>query len=124
MSAHGASLRSVLDGLRSDSDWPVAPLNVMEGIAAAVNRRTLDGKHPKGWFPEQAITVEQALSAYTWGSACGAHQETDRGMLKPGKFADLTVLSRDILHDAERDNIARTPVALTIVGGKVVFERK
>ncbi len=119
--------KSLLDAgavLAFGSDWPVAPLSVMEGIDAAVNRRTLDGKHPTGWFPEQAITVEQALRAYTWGSAYGAHQDTDRGTLRAGKFADLVVLSRDILDAAERNNIATMRVEMTMVGGKVVFERR
>ncbi|MBN9523530.1 amidohydrolase [bacterium] len=125
--ASSYAYRSLLDAgavLAFGSDWPVAPLSVMEGIDAAVNRRTLDGKHPTGWFPEQAITVEQALRAYTWGSAYGAYQDTDRGTLRPGKFADLVVLSRDILDAAERNNIATTQVDLTLVGGKVVFERR
>jgi predicted amidohydrolase YtcJ len=125
--ASSYAFKSLLDAgavLAFGSDWPVAPLNVMEGIDAAVNRRTLDGKNPQGWFPEQAITAEQALRAYTWGSAYGAHQESDRGTLKPGKFADMVVLSRDILSKAEQDNIATTQVMMTLVGGKVVFERK
>jgi predicted amidohydrolase YtcJ len=119
--------KSLLDAgavLAFGSDWPVAPLTVMEGIDAAVNRRTLDGKHPTGWFPEQAITAAQALRAYTWGSAYGAHQDTDRGTLRPGKYADLVVLSRDILDAAERNNIATTRVEMTVVGGKVVYERR
>ena len=68
--------------------------------------------------------AEQALRAYTWGSAYGAHQDADRGTLRPGKFADLVVLSRDILDDAERNTIATTRVELTMVGGKVVYERR
>lgn len=125
--ASSYAYKSLLDAgavLAFGSDWPVAPLSVMEGIDAAVNRRTLDDKHPTGWFPEQAITAEQALRSYTWGSAYGAHQDTDRGTLRPGKFADLVVLSRDILSDAYRNNIATTRVEMTMVGGKVVFERR
>jgi predicted amidohydrolase YtcJ len=125
--ASSYAYKSLLDAgavLAFGSDWPVAPLTVMEGIDAAVNRRTLDGKHPNGWFPEQAITAEQALRAYTWGSAYGAHQDADRGTLRPGKFADLVVLSRDILDAAERNAIATTRVEITLVGGKVVFERR
>jgi predicted amidohydrolase YtcJ len=125
--ASSYAFKSLLDAgavLAFGSDWPVAPLNVLEGIDAAVTRRTLDGKHPAGWFPEQAITAEQALRAYTWGSAYAAHQDADRGTLRPGKFADLVVLSRDILNPVERNAIATTRVEMTVVGGRVVYERQ
>jgi predicted amidohydrolase YtcJ len=105
------------------SDWPVAPLDPMPGIDAAVNRRTLDGKNPKGWFPEQSISVAEAVEAYTMGSAFAAFQEKDRGSITVGKLADFVVLSRDILDPKERDRIETTKVLLTIVGGKVVFEK-
>ena len=103
------------------SDWPVAPLDPFGGIDAAVTRRTLDGKHPGGWFPEQRITVAQAVEAYTLGSAYAAHQEADRGSLSVGKLADFVVLSQDVFDAKE---IGATKAALTVVGGKVVFERK
>src|SRR5258707_4144706 len=102
--------RSLLDNgavLAFGSDWPVAPLNVLAGIDAAVNRRTLDGKHPGGWFPQQRITVEEALRAYTSGSAYAAFQEKERGTLETGKVADLAVLSSpDILDPKRSDRIA------------------
>jgi predicted amidohydrolase YtcJ len=101
----------------------VALLNPLWGIDAAVNRRTLDGKHPQGWFPEQRITVREAIEAYTLGAAYAAFQEKDLGTLEVGKLADLAVLSRDILADAERDNIAATDVLLTMAGGRVVYEK-
>jgi len=106
------------------SDWSVAPLSPLLGIDAAVNRRTLDNKNPPGWFPEQRITVAEAIEAYTLGSAYAGFQEKDRGSLEPGKLADLVVLSRDILADSERDHIADTAVLMTMVGGKAVYERK
>jgi hypothetical protein len=118
--------RSLLDAgarVAFGSDWSVAPLSPLLGLDAAVNRRTLDGKHPKGWFPEQKIKVAEALEAYTLTSAYAAFQEKDRGSLEPGKLADLVVLSRDILAESERDRIAETVVQLTVVGGKVVYER-
>jgi predicted amidohydrolase YtcJ len=121
------AFRSLLDhGARVSfgSDWPVAPLDVLAGIDAAVNRRTLDGKRPGGWFPEQRITVAEAVDAYTLGSAFAGFQEGDRGSIRPGKYADLTVLSRDIFVPGERDHIADTQVTLTVVGGKVVYERR
>jgi predicted amidohydrolase YtcJ len=119
--------RALLDAgavLAFGSDSPVAPLNVLLGIDAAVNRRTLDGKHPEGWFPKQKITVEEALRAYTWGSAYAASQEKERGILAAGMLGDCVVLSRDILDSSERDHIAETEVLFTIVGGTVAFEKK
>jgi predicted amidohydrolase YtcJ len=106
------------------SDWPVAPIDAIGGIDAAVNRRTLDGKNPNGWCPEQKITVQQAIEGYTMGSAYAGFQERDRGSLTPGKLADFAVLSRDILAPAERDHIAETTVLATVVGGKVVYEKR
>jgi predicted amidohydrolase YtcJ len=125
--ASSYAFRSLLDNgarLAFGSDWPVAPLDVLAGIDAAVNRRPLDGKHPDGWFPEQRITVAEAVEAYTLGSAFAGFQESDRGSIRPGKLADLVVLSRDIFAPAEPDRIANTQVTMTIVGGKVVFERR
>jgi predicted amidohydrolase YtcJ len=119
--------RSLLDSgaaLAFGSDWSVAPLSPLLGMDAAVNRRTLDGKHPEGWFPQQKITVEEALKAYTWGSAYAAFQEKDRGTLTPGKLADFVILSRDILDPKERDHIGETEVVATVVGGRVVYEKK
>jgi predicted amidohydrolase YtcJ len=118
--------RSLLDAgarLAFGSDWSVAPLNPLLGIVAAVNRHTLDGKHPDGWFPEQKINVAEAIEAYTLGSAYAAFQEKDRGSLEVGKLADLVVLSRDILAKSERDRIAETEVLLTIVGGKITHKK-
>ncbi len=126
-SASSYAYRSLIDAgsrLAFGSDWPVAPLNPLPGIDAAVNRRTLDGMHPGGWFPEQRISVAESIEAYTLGSAYGAGQEKDRGSLSPGKLADFVALSRDILAPAERDKIAETTVVQTIVGGKVIYERK
>jgi len=125
--ASSYAFRSLIDAgakLAFGSDWPVAPLDVLAGIDAAVNRRTLDGKHPDGWFPEQRITVAEAIEAYTLGSAYGGHQEKDRGSIRVGKLADFVVLSRDILDPKERDKIADTKVDMTVVGGKVVYERR
>jgi predicted amidohydrolase YtcJ len=125
--ASSYAFRSLLDAgarLAFGSDWSVAPLDPLLGIDAAVNRRTLDGKHPKGWFSEQKITVAEAIEAYTLGSAHAAGQEKERGTVEVGKLADLVVLSRDILAKEEQDRIADTKVEITIVGGKVVYESK
>jgi predicted amidohydrolase YtcJ len=119
-----ASLLEMNAKLAFGSDWSVAPLEPLLGIDAAVNRRTLDGKHPEGWFPEQKITVPQAIEAYTLTSAYAGFQEKDRGSLTTGKLADFVVLSRDILAPAERDRIAETAVLMTVVDGNVVFEKR
>ena len=79
------------------TDWPIAPLDPMLGVAAAVTRRTLDGKNPGGWHPEQKISVAEALAAYTSGSARAAFAENDKGTLAPGKLADFVLLSDDPL---------------------------
>jgi predicted amidohydrolase YtcJ len=124
--ASSYACRSLLDAgarVAFGSDWSVAPLDPLLGIDAAVNRRTLDGKHPEGWFPEQKITAAEAVEAYTLTSAYAAFQEKDRGSLAAGKLADFVVLSRDILAPAERDHIADTHVVLTVVGGRVVYEK-
>jgi hypothetical protein len=105
------------------SDWSVAPLSPLLGIDAAVNRRTLDGKHPGGWFPDQKISVAQAIECYTLTAAYAAFQEKERGSLEVGKLADLVVLSRDILMEAERDHLGEAEVLITMVGGRVVFEK-
>jgi predicted amidohydrolase YtcJ len=124
--ASSYALRSLLDAgakVAFGSDWSVAPLNPLWGIDAAVHRRTLDGKHPEGWFPEQRITVKEALEAYTLTSAYAAFQERDLGTLEAGKLADLAVLSRDILDPAEAERMAATEVVLTVAGGRVVYEK-
>jgi predicted amidohydrolase YtcJ len=124
--ASSYALRSLLDAgakVAFGSDWSVAPLSPLLGIDAAVNRRTLDGKHPNGWFPEQRITVAEAIECYTLTAAYAAHQEKERGSLEAGKLADLVVLSRDILAAAERDRIVEAEVVATMVGGKMVYEK-
>jgi predicted amidohydrolase YtcJ len=123
--ASSYAYRSLLDAhakLAFGSDWPVAPLSVVEGIDAAVNRRTLDGKNPKGWFPAQRITVPEAIEAYTLTAAYASFLEKERGSLEAGKLADLVVLSRDILDPKERDHIGESVVEMTVVGGKIVYQ--
>ncbi len=118
--------RSMLDAgapLAFGTDWPVAPLNPLLGVYAAVTRATLDGKHPEGWFPEQKLTLDQALRAYTQGSAYAAFQEKDKGTIAPGKLADLIVLSDD-LFAVPPEKIKDASVVMTIVGGKVVYEAR
>jgi predicted amidohydrolase YtcJ len=115
--------RSMLDAgviAAFGSDWPVAPLDPILGIYAAVTRATLDGKHPDGWFPEQRVTVEEAVTAYTSGSAFAAFQENHKGRIVPGMLGDVVVLSDDIF-SVPPERIEDARVAMTIVGGKVVY---
>jgi len=103
------------------TDWDVAPLNPMLGVYAAVTRETLDGRNPNGWFPEQKLTVEEAVRAYTMGSAYAEFQEKEKGSISPGKLADMVLLSDDIFAIDPR-NIRDVKVLKTIVGGKVVWD--
>jgi predicted amidohydrolase YtcJ len=119
------AFRSLLDAgarLAFGSDWFVAPPTPLEGIYAAVTRRTLDDRNPGGWVPEQRITVEEALRAYTRDAAWAGWAESDVGTLERGKLADFVLLDHDLTRLApERIRDAR--VEMTVVGGKVVFER-
>ena len=102
------------------SDWFVAPPVPLEGIYAAVTRRTLDDANPNGWVPEQKITVEQALFAYTRDAAYASFEEQIKGTLTPGKLADFVILDQNLLEIAAPD-IRDVKVVRTVVGGKTVF---
>ena len=120
------AFRSLLDAqapLMFGSDWTVAPIEPLLGIYAAVTRRTLDDAHPNGWVPKEKISVEEALRAYTRTNATGSFMEKEIGTLEPGKLADMVLLSENIL-EIEPVRIREALVDYTIVGGKVVFERK
>ena len=103
------------------TDWNVAPLNPMLGLYAAVTRATLDGKNPNGWFPEQKLTVAEAVEAYTMGSAYAEFQENDKGSITPGKLADMVLLSDDIF-SIDPVKIRDVKVLSTWVGGKIVWD--
>lgn len=118
------ALRSLLDSgapMAFGTDWTVAPLDPLPTIYAAVTRRTLDGEHPDGWIPEQRISVEEAVRAYTEGSAYAEFQEQKKGTIASGKLADLVVLSDDIFTIDPKD-IQKAKVVLTIMDGRVVYE--
>jgi predicted amidohydrolase YtcJ len=120
------AFRSLLDSgatLAFGTDWTVAPLNPMLTIYAAVTRRTLDGKNSKGWVPEQKISVEETVFAYTSGSAYAEFQENVKGTITPGKLADLVLLSRDIFKIDPKE-IENVKVVLTMVDGRVVYEER
>jgi predicted amidohydrolase YtcJ len=119
------AFRSLLDagaGLMFGSDWTVAPLEPLLGIDAAVTRRTIDGAHPDGWVPEQRITVEEALRAYTLANARGAFMEERLGTLEPGRLADIVVLSTD--PRTQTATLGDIQVEYTIVGGRIVHQRR
>jgi predicted amidohydrolase YtcJ len=103
------------------TDWDVAPLNPLYGIYAAVTRATLDGKNPNGWFPEQKLTVAEAVEAYTMGSAYAEFQDKQKGSITPGKLADMVLLSDDIF-SIEPAKIRDVKVLKTFVGGKIVWD--
>ena len=105
------------------TDWPVAPLDPLQTVYAAVTRATLDGRRPGGWVPEEKVSVAEALEAYTAGSAYAEFQEREKGTLGAGKLADLVLLSGDPFK-VPPDGIRDLKVAMTIVGGKIVFERR
>jgi len=104
------------------SDAPVASINPLEGVAAAVNRTRRDGTPKGGWYPEQKLTVYQALSGYTTDAAYASYQEHFLGSIEVGKAADFTILNEDIFA-IPSDKIADVQVDMTVVGGNIVFER-
>lgn len=120
------AFRTLLDTggvLAFGSDSPVAPLNPLWGVYAAVTRRTLDDKNPEGWIPEQKISVYETIKAFTVGSAFAEYQEHVKGTLMPGMLADFVVLSDDIF-TIDPVKIWDVKVMTTVVDGRVVYEAK
>jgi predicted amidohydrolase YtcJ len=119
------AFKSLLDSgatLAFGSDWWVAPMEPLMGIYAAATRRTLDGKHPDGWVPEQKISVAQAIHAYTVGSAYAEFEENIKGSVQTGMLADLAILSDDILN-LDPVQIQNTKVEMTVFDGRVIYRR-
>jgi predicted amidohydrolase YtcJ len=104
------------------SDWPVASIEPLFGIAVAVTRQGADGQPPGGWIPGQRLTVAQVLAGYTSGAAWALRLEDETGVLRPGLAADLVVLGggADL---ARPETLFRATVDLTIAGGRVVWDR-
>ncbi len=120
------AFRTLLDTgahLAFGTDWAVAPLDPFFGIYAAVTRQTTDGKNPNGWIPEQKITVDEAVRAYTSGSAYAEFQENVKGTISAGKLADLIIVSEDIFTGLPA-KIPQSKVLTTVVDGKVVYQAK
>jgi predicted amidohydrolase YtcJ len=103
------------------TDYPVEPITPFRGLYAAVTRTSEDGR--KTYFPEQKLTIHQAIAAYTTGSAYAEFSETEKGLLKPGMLADFVVLDRDITAVVP-SKLLETKVLRTVVGGKTVYEAK
>jgi predicted amidohydrolase YtcJ len=117
------AFRALLDAgarLALGSDWPVAPPSPLEGIYAAVTRRTLDGAHPDGWISNQRIRVEEALRGYTSDAAFASFEEGEKGILARGMLADFAVIDRDITRIPPAE-IVEARVVMTVAGGRVRY---
>ncbi len=117
------AFRSLMDAgatVAFGSDWWVAPINPLLGIYAAVTRRTIDGCSPDGWVPEQKVSVEDAVRAFTMNAAYASGEESVKGSITPGKLADMVVLSEDIFA-IDPVHIADVKVAMTLFDGKIVY---
>ncbi len=120
------AFRSLLDAgaaLTFGSDWTVAPLNPLLGVYAATTRRTIDGANPDGWVPEEKITLEDALVAYTRSGAEAGRSDGFSGVLEAGRLADFVVLSEN-LFEIEPVDIPNVHVMQTVIGGEVVYTRE
>ena len=105
------------------SDWPVVTLNPWPGVQNALTRRTQEGNPPDGFVPQERISLDDAIKAYTLGAAFAGHREKTEGSLEPGKLADLIMISQDLFKVAPSE-IANTEVLFTMVGGKIVYQAK
>jgi hypothetical protein len=104
------------------TDWPVEPLDPMRGLYSCVTRQNIEsGEPPGGWFPEQRLSIREAVRYYTYGPAYASFEEGVKGSLRVGNLADFVVLSENIL-EIEAPGILTTKVLYTIVDGKIVFQ--
>jgi len=115
------SLREAGVRLAFGSDWFVMPPVPIAGLAAAVTRRTADGRHPGGWIPDQRIALDAAVRASTCDAAHASFEERIKGQLTPGFLADIVVLDRDPFALPPED-IESCRVAMTMVNGEFVYE--
>lgn len=109
------------------TDWPGTsaseyPINPMLGLYAAVTRQTITGQPAAGWFPNERISIEDAIRAYTYGTAYANFEEKIKGSIEVGKLADVTVLSKNLLKVAPKEFFT-TDTLYTIVAGKVVYQK-
>jgi predicted amidohydrolase YtcJ len=106
--------------ISNGSDFPVEPPNPLWGFYAAITRQDHSGNPPGGWYPDQRMTREEALRSWTIDAAYAAFEEKQKGSLTPGKLADFTMLSNDIMKVPAAE-ILKTRVLMTVVGGEVVY---
>ena len=104
------------------TDVPVEPINPVAGFYASVTRKTLRGEPAGGYEPGEKMTRSQALRSYTLDAAYAAFEEKIKGSIEPGKLADFTIFSQDLMTVPEGD-LLKTEVVMTVVGGKVLFEK-
>ncbi len=118
--------RSLLDAkarLAFGSDWDVEPLDPMRGLYSAVTRKNIEFDTPEGgWFPDQRLTMAEAVKLFTVGAAYASFDEKDKGQLRPGMFGDMVVLSKDLFAIPPKE-ILTTKAVWTILGGKVVYKK-
>ena len=103
------------------TDWPVVPVNPFVGLYAAVTRSDSTLSPPRGWFPQQRISIEEAIQAYTLGAAYAEFTDRMKGSLEAGKWADIVVLNQNLLRVPPRE-ILNTKVMVTILGGEIVYQ--
>ena len=115
--------RTPARGSRAGPTSPSRSPTRCSGFYAAITRQAPDGQPPGGWAPEERLTREEALRTFTLDAAYAAHAETRTGSLAAGKLADLVLLSHDIM-TAPPAGILTTQVRITVIGGKVVYERE
>ena len=115
----GASFLDSGARLAFGSDFPVEQVNPLLGFYAAVTRQDAEGYPEGGWLPEERLTREETLRAFTLDAAYAAFMEDEVGSIEPGKYADFVVLSRDIMTIPELE-ILETDVVATYLGGKAV----
>jgi predicted amidohydrolase YtcJ len=118
-----ASIQRTGGRLAFGSDWPVVFLDPRLGLNMAVNRTTVEGEPRGGWIPNEGLTVAQAIKGYTSGSAYAEFADDQKGALRPGMLADLTVWDRDLL-SIPSSEIVQAQVQATIVGGEILFQRE
>jgi len=104
------------------TDYPVEPINPLEGLYAAVTRKDRAGEPGDGWFPDQKLSMEKAIELYTLGSAYAEFMEDCKGMIKEGYLGDVVIFNKDLM-TIPHDQIMSAKVDYTIIGGKVVYKR-
>jgi predicted amidohydrolase YtcJ len=116
------SLQNAGARLAFGTDYDVESINPLRGLYACVSREAADSGPPGGWIPQEKLSIQDCISAYTTGSAYAEFMEGKKGELKVGEFADFLVLSQDLTTASAKD-ILKTEVLRTVVGGRVVYQK-